>query len=411
MTQSGSGHDPGMESGAAMNSFPVGDAVPTVEAVERIAALADPVIRNLHITQSYHELARAFSARTGTQANWCVYATWASKQAGQTIRKEDFRRMLEAVVQESPAAQQVDNTAAAARELGATQSAAEIEETLAEVLNPLAALNRASAAVGRGNQKVYAEIGREFARFLALCGGDTVYDADKLAAFNSGLRPGEPPDGQAHLREAFRCYYGAFFENDPKTRAELILYANIEIGFHEQTRLQPEIAEAMNAALIDPQTFRARLIKALFPYWGWLARLRLFLLRLLDRPRPFDTAADGLLQEAQRRARLLITEYVMSLELPGGRRLRLGKDVPGDFPEALRQIALPELRALLARIDPTPDSTRDTGAVDWSRLDERLHFIADLFRSTQERSDLFDPPFTPAQVAALKAGQRPDGRL
>lgn len=382
-----------------------------MEAVEQIAAMADPVIRNLNITQSYHELARAFSARTGMQANWCVYATWASKQAGQTIRKEDFQRMLEAVVLAAPAAQTVADTVAAAQGLGSRQSTAEIQETVADVLNPLAALNRASDAVGRGNQKVYAEIGREFARFLALCGEDPTYDAERLAAFNNALRPGDPPEGQARLREAFRCYYAAFFESDPKTRAELILYANIEIGFHEQTRLQPEIAEAMNAGFIDPRAFRARLIKALFPYQGWLARMRLFLLRLLDRPRPFDAALDGLLQEARRRARLLITAYVMSIELPGGRRLRLGEDVPGEFPEMLRQIDLPELRALLARIDPTPDSTRDTGAVDWSRLDDRLHYIADLFRSTQQHPDLFDPPFTPEQVAALKAGQRPDGRL
>lgn len=384
---------------------------PAVAAVERIAALADPFIRNLNITQSYHELARAFSARTGMQANWCVYATWASKQAGQTIRKEDFQRLLEAVVQAAPAAQAVEDTVTTAQELGSAQTTAEIEETLAEMLNPLAALNRASAAVGRGNRKVYAEIGREFARFLATCGDDSAYDADKLAAFNEKLRPGEPPEGQAHLQEAFRCYYRAFFEHDPKTRAELILYANVEIGFHEQTRLQPEIAEAMNAGFIDPRDFRARLIKALFPYRGWLARFRLFLLRLLDRPRPFDALVDGLLQEARRRARLLITEYVMSIEMPGGGRLRLGEDVPGEFPDLLRHIDLPELRALLARIDPTPDSPRDTGAVDWARLDDRLHFIADLFRSTQQRPDLFDPPFTPGQVAALKAGRLPDGRL
>ncbi|MBL8154575.1 MAG: hypothetical protein JNM70_10350, partial [Anaerolineae bacterium] len=369
------------------------------------------VIRNLHITQSYHELARALAARTGRQANWCVYATWASKQAGQTIRKEDFQRMLEAVVLAAPAAQTVEDTVAAAQGLGSTQSAAEIQETLADVLNPLAALNRASDAVGRGNRKVYAEIGREFARFLEVCGADAAYDADRLAAFNDGLRPGDPPEGQAHLREAFQAIYRAFFESDPKTRAELLLFANIEIGFHEQTRLQPEIAEAMNAGFIDPRAFRARLIKALFPYRGWLARMRLFLLRLLDRPRPLDVALDSLLQEARRRARLLITEYMMCIELPGGGRLRLGEDVPGEFPEALRQIDLPELWALLARIDPTPDSTRDTGAVDWSRLDDRLHYIADLFRSTQAQADLFDPPFTPEQVAALKAGRRPDGRL
>ena len=72
--------------------------VPTVADVERIAALGDPVLRNLQITQCYCELSRLFAARTGGEpANWCTFATWASKQAGQTIRKEDLRRAFERV--------------------------------------------------------------------------------------------------------------------------------------------------------------------------------------------------------------------------------------------------------------------------------------------------------------------------
>jgi hypothetical protein len=73
----------------------VSPAAPTVADVERIAALTDPVGRNLQITQCYCELSRAFAARTGAgPANWCTFATWASKQAGQTIREEDLARRL-----------------------------------------------------------------------------------------------------------------------------------------------------------------------------------------------------------------------------------------------------------------------------------------------------------------------------
>jgi len=64
----------------------------TPDDVDRIAAVADPVIRNLRITQAYHELSAAMAARLGPLANWCTYATWASKQAGRTIRKEDLGR-------------------------------------------------------------------------------------------------------------------------------------------------------------------------------------------------------------------------------------------------------------------------------------------------------------------------------
>ena len=63
---------------------------PTTAEVRAIAALADPVVRNLRITQCYHELAVAVAALTGPGANWCTVATWASGQAGQSIRKEDL---------------------------------------------------------------------------------------------------------------------------------------------------------------------------------------------------------------------------------------------------------------------------------------------------------------------------------
>ncbi|MBL8168391.1 MAG: hypothetical protein JNJ50_09570, partial [Acidobacteria bacterium] len=63
------------------------------------------------------------------------------------------------------------------------------------------------------------------------------------------------------------------------------------------------------------------------------------------------------------------------------------------------------------RIDPTTDSLRDSGAVDWANLAERLHFIADLFRCFHEAPELFDPPFTAEQLVVLKTDRLPDGRL
>jgi hypothetical protein len=384
--------------------------VPTVADVNRIAALTNPVIRNLQITQSYHELAITLTRRTGLSANWCAFATWASKQAGQTIRKEDLARTLEILLQAAPAAQSMPDVVASAQALGSNRDPDEIQESVAEVLNPLAAFDRASDAVARGNKKVFEEIGCEFARFYAILLHDPIFDSNRLTDFCDALRLGEPPDGQQYLRQAFTRYYQALFEPNVKTRAELMLLANIEIGLHEQTRLQPEIAEAMNAAFVDRRPFRRRLIRALFPYRGWLAEIRLFILRLIDRPSPFDAVLDALLAEARRQAHLVITEYMMTIDLPGA-RLRLGKDVPVSFPESLRQITLADLQSLLERIDPTPDSTNDGGAVDWASLPDRLHFIVDMFRCYHETSTLFDPPFTGEQVVALKSGQLPGGRL
>jgi predicted O-linked N-acetylglucosamine transferase (SPINDLY family) len=221
------------------------DPIPTTTEVERIVAISDPILRNLQITQCYHELAVALTLRTGMCANWCTFAVWASKQAGQTIRQEDFARLFDTILSAQAAADVVP----AAQGFGSPCSDVEIQETVTQVLNPLAALERASIAVARGNRKVFEEIGREFARFIEMCFADTAFDQERIAQFCAGLRPGEPPMGQQYLRQAFTRYYRAFFEPDAKTCAELMLLANIEIGLHEQTRLQPEIVAAMTLPL------------------------------------------------------------------------------------------------------------------------------------------------------------------
>jgi hypothetical protein len=174
--------------------------------------------------------------------------------------------------------------------------------------------------------------------------------------------------------------------------------------------LQPEIAAAMEAAIIEPKEFTRRLLKALFPYRGWLARFRLWLTRLLTGPTPLDRAVEALLTEMRRLVRLFITEHLLSIDL-AGTRLKLGDDLSAVFPPELTTITHADLRALLDVIDPTPDSVRDSGTLDWAELADRIHFIADMFRCYAASSALFDPPFTPDQVIALKSGQIPSGQL
>ena len=77
-------------------------AVPDVAAVRRIAAIGDPVLRNLEITYCYSRLAAAVARRTGAGANWCTFATWASRQAGSTIRGEDAEAFLRARLRLGP---------------------------------------------------------------------------------------------------------------------------------------------------------------------------------------------------------------------------------------------------------------------------------------------------------------------
>lgn len=394
-----------------MNSNKHLNSIPTITEVDRIAAIQDPILRNLRITQCYHELSAALAKRTGPSANWCTFATWASKQAGQTIRKEDLVQSLENVLDTEPTATQaVRNIVTFAQHIGAKRDIQEIRESVWDILNPFEAIDRASDSVSRGNKKVFEEIGREFARFFSICLHNVTFDADSISGFCKELRPGDPPDGQHYLSQAFTRYYQSFFEGNTKKRAELQLLANIEIGFHEQTRLQPEIAEALDTAIIDPKQFMQLLIKVISPSRNWFSRVLLTFSQLFGRQKPFDAAINTLIATARQKARMVITEYMMTISLPH-ERLRLGKDLNAGFPASLGEITNPDLRTLLERIDPTPDSLHETGTVDWADLPDRLHFIIDLFRCYQESRDLFEPPFTPKQVSALKAGHMPGGQL
>ena len=164
--------------------------------------------------------------------------------------------------------------------------------------------------------------------------------------------------------------------SDEQTRAELIVLANLEIGLHEQTRLQPEIREAMDAALTPERGLRHVL--------GWPLQRKLSQL-----------------------SRQVITDALTVLSLPGivlwlGRNLEAagGADVVNE-----------DLRELMARYEPVPPALDDCGAEDWSVLAQRMHYIVHLFRAYHEDGMLASAPFTAAQVERFRAGVVPDGEL
>lgn len=396
---------------------------PSIQSVDTIATHPNPVLRNLQITQCYYELSQAMTRRTGACANWCTFATWASKQAGQTIRKEDLQVQLEQLLlstdnrggreAQEPRGQlrqilkySADEAVGRVADVS-RRPVQEVQQLLWKALNPKVILERASEAVARGNQKVFAEIGREFARFGESCAQDLSYNESNIAAFCAALREGEPPQGQAYLKRAFSRYYEAFFETDEKKRAELILLANIEIGFHEQTRLQPEIAAAMYGSIGNLLTLTVRLINGLFPRRGWLMFVGFVVLRWLSRPHKLEDEINKIISSAYTEVQWFLTKHLMMLGLPNGTYLKLSEDLTAAFPESLQHLKNPDLQAMLQRVDPTPDSVQQTGALDWANLPERLHYIVDLFRCYQENEALLQPPFTEVQVLAIRAGRMP----
>jgi hypothetical protein len=421
-----------------------GQPIVTPEDVARVVALdGQPVLRNLLITQGYHDLSKAIAAVTGgADMNWCTLGAWASRTAGSFIRDEEvpaiFRKLLEGPHHLKPQIDDLEH-----------RIAHDLEAEPLRLLDLVREIVRDCATyIMVGNRVVFAELAGCCAEFVRTFGGDRSYDAAKLAAFQAGYRDGDPaPDlvrwsadhqleiepqgGQAMLRGMVGHLYQAMFETDPRKRAELILFANAEGGLHEQTRLQPYIAGGIDAPLTD-------LVLA------WTHGH-------VDRSAPhvsrgplhalIDTVLPAIGRRIERAWEDFSTDALMTLTLPDA-TLHLGRPMPqvgaGSYwPATLETIADPALAAFLAKyhaldvkleeswFDRLKDRVRrlfhlapeheledaEVGALDWTSLDQRMRYILTLFRARQQDANLFGGPFTDAQRAAIACGTIPPGPL
>lgn len=366
---------------------------PSPGECQRVGAIKDLVIRNLQVTQGYSEIARAFARRVPGRVNWSGFATWASKQAGNAIRSEDLLRLALR-----------DFGGPAALPAGKLLAFEQVRDALAK----LGPFRRASEFVSAGNIKVFVEIGADLSRFVQRF----AEGPEGLEEFCEGLKPGPPPEGQDLLKQAFRHYHKAWFAFDAQERDERLLFGNLLVGVHEQTRLQPEIAAALDAAFAHLHAAKDDVLAVLLP-GSWL-RLRHRAARLLaglvGHRLLVDRIVERIVDTARRQVRQVITQAFMTLQVHD-EVLPLAADLRAAFAPSLQHVIRPDLRALLARIDPSADSMVGSGAQDWADLADRMHFIADFFRAYHEHQDLFAAPFTKEQVDALIAGRWPAGRL
>ena len=420
------------------------------------------VLRNLLITQGYHELSVGFARMLGPEnISWFTFASWSSKVVGQYLQNAALPELLRDWLDgSSPTQQRLQrlNTELEAlqpalpRGAGAGLAGDPTDvRTVALEAAIKGAINDVRMYLALGNTEVFRELAPAFGGLLSLLGADSTPDRPKLEQYLSTLRagPAEPDTvsvdpltrelklvargGQTLLIEAARTYYDAKFELDPKRRAELILLANAKVGLHEQTRLQTYIAGSLNApigymlASATENELAKRIGDQVLGAAGQMIVKRLL------------APITGLLQDIFHR---LATELMMTLKLPDG-VLRLGSDLPAApgqplFPRLLTTIQNPVLAAMLAkynalaaredefealrRIEDTVEELLSklgiereiavgTGADDWVSLNERMRYILELFRSRQQNQLLLQPTFTASQVAALKAGRIPDGPL
>ena len=377
-----------------------------IARVAAISAMTNRTLRNLEITECYADLSDAVRARTGALANWCTFATWASRQAGSTIRGEDLiDRFERRLGRRKWLAAPLQSLNRVLLRRGLLQPDTRLGRIAAAIHTPLDAFERASEAVAAGNLKVFEEIGREFARYLTRVPADATTDSEQFRTFTASLRPGPPPDGQDYLAEAFAHYQRQRHDPDPASRAAAVLLANLQIGLHEQTRLQPQIAAAVDAPLVTAADLGARVLHALIPgSRRWPALLHRATVSVLGR------IALTVRRTAVQITREVVTESMMVLALPGV-VLALGRNLDAPVPAIFQGTPPAPLRNFLQEHDPCAGANGDCGANDWCDLKQRMHYILHLFRAYGEDATLFSRPFTSEQVARFRGGVVPLGDL
>jgi hypothetical protein len=390
-----------------------GAGLPTdIEAITQLDE-AHAVVRNLLITQRYHDLSLALGTTLGgpgappVNVNWSTFATWASKTAGQSIRNEEVPGFVVDLVTDSDddVMHGLGRIEAAVHAIVPTTGfhasflLAPIKETLGTV----------SGQISKGNLKVFRELAPLFVRFVQAMQGASPPTLQQLADFLEPLDPRPTAEGgQDMLRKAFTNYHQAILASDPIMKARIVLLGNCQIGLHEQTRLQPEIEGAMDAPVDDilKKHLHDSLKTAESSFFGRLCTAV---------EKPLDHLTDVVEDLWER----IATRFLMTLALPGGAELPLGRNIPKDaaaqpfLPPQLQNCTAPvDLVALLKLYDRARgNSDIGSASIDWRVLEDRMNFIVNLFRSRQQHDPLLDQPFNDDQRALIEQRQVPPPNL
>ena len=378
----------------------------TVAQANAIAAMTDPALRNLKITQGYHDLKTALTRLFGAKnVTWCGYATWASKTAGAFIRGEEvptlIRRYLDGADHVPPSIAGA-NTRLSVVHQDASVDHSFITATIEDVMRDV------TKNVGLGNLLVFQELAPLYAKWLETFPKlPAAFDQAVIDRFvTSTFTPGPVDEGgQDLLIQAFRTYYDAMFQKEPAAKAQQMFFANALVGYHEQIRLQQPIVSSLDAPLVDVFLGRAKSQAR--------SRLPAFLHGAVEVV--VDDVLRPLAVRVEDEWHKVSTRWLMSLTIPDI-VLDLGKDVPGlsaeqMFAEELAVATFVPLVEILAKLDRTANTVTGSAASDWGELADRMNFVVDFFRTRQQDSSLYRQPFTDAQVDVILADAMPIGAL
>jgi hypothetical protein len=361
--------------------------------IEAILNQKNLLVRNLQITQGYHEVFRSLRSLVSTQnINWFGFGTYASKTAGRAIRHETLPGALKSALIRSAGFENTYMYLHQVLEHANQDDQDSAHNLLAKVLS------RVSLLLSQGNLLIFQELAWPFTSMVENFRKDWAINEEKWASFlDAHLRPGPiEQGGQGWLREAFTAFYQARFQTDGKRKAELVFLGNLLVGLHEQTHLQPIIEEAV---AVPFDTFTEGLIPE--------DEAELKRLRMRIRRRYVGFTRQMVLRT--------ITRMFMTYSLPT-RDMRVGESVVAptgltNYPPNLQQIENPRCREILQQFHREEDTLSGSAAGNWSKLEDRMTFIIDFFRSYQQYKPLSQPPFLENQVPVIKSGGFPGGPL
>ena len=352
----------------------------TPDICEQILRTDDLVLRNYRITDGYHRLSLDLAEVLGaTDLNWPAFGAHASKSAGFTIRKEEFRTSSIFI-----------NIIKYSIWRIAPSSMIQLLDDTTEWV---------SEAISDGNLRIFGDMAPIIARFVEFMRTDSAQYRHNMLSFLGTLKPGPSEEnGQDLLGQALLAWYDASQELSPQRTSELMLLGNARMGLHEQIRIQPDIEQALGAPLknqVGDELSRS--------IDEWYTFLPTSLKRII---RKYTNKLElVVVKRLSKFIRRIITKRMMKLRLPDY-EMTLSEDIPklnetSIYPSNLKELKEPELIELFARYTDNSSNTIGSGAEDWGQLEDRMNFILHLFRAYQQNHSLYQIPLNEKELDLL----------
>jgi len=325
----------------------------------------DPVIRNLMISQTYHDLSLSLKMLLGdrggnfTQGSWPTIASWVSNTVGVAIRKQLLPFLVEEMLPHAPLW---------------LQDLLEIVPEALDILIP-SILNSSSEYLAGGNNIVFKQIGVAHSMFGVYFANLTERNETRLQSYLKTFNQNDPVVG--YLQQAMTYLYEAMFTDDYDSKAQFFLIYGLLGTLAEQIRVQSYLKGAI------PSNVTINL-----PIFGEVKI-------------PEDVTA------------YIFTSYMETLVL-ANEILWVGEDMPlrpwdGQmWSQGLDKLTLPVLDNLYISFVGQDTSLLGTAASDWLDLNQRMRYVCALFRTRNSDPYLDCPIFSMEVQEQFWAGNSPD---